>query len=143
LGAVRLWSLRMPALLAALIVIGAPALPASAQTPFTGLGATGGAGGTTTTATSTATTAPAVTIPTTSTSSGLSTLDYALIAAAVVILFATLTYLIRRDARTHAPRHAMRDIYRGRGTVTPQTERVKRARARAKRARRARRPRRN
>lgn len=135
----------MSALVAALVLAGALALPAGAlagSTPFTGVTGAGGAsssGQVTTTAT-TATTAPPVTLPSTTTSGGgLPGYDYILIAAVVLILFATIAYLIRRDAHLHAPRHAARDIDRGRGTVAPQTERRKRSRARAKAARRARR----
>ncbi len=134
----------MPALLAALVLAGALALPAGAAagtTPFTGL--TGGGGSTSsgqTTTTATATTAPPVKIPSAAPSgSSLPTYAYILIAAFVVVVFGTIAYLIRRDAHLHAPRHAVRDIDRGRGTVAPQTERRKRSRARAKAARKARR----
>jgi hypothetical protein len=54
-------------------------------------------------------------------------------------VFATIIYVIRRDAHIHAPRHAAREIDRERGTVAPRTERIKRSRAKAKAARRARR----
>jgi hypothetical protein len=136
---------RKPALLGAVVLSVALALPAGAfaATPFNGLT---GAGSSTTaqTTTSTATTAPPITIPTVSTSGGgLPTYGYVLIAVVVAILFAAIVYWIRRDAHLHAPRHAARDIDRGRGTVAPQTERRKRSRAKAKAARRARRPRRN
>jgi hypothetical protein len=142
----RSGSLRTPALFAAIATSLALALPAAsfAATPLSGL--TGSAGSTVTqTTTATATTAPAVTIPsaTSTNGGGLPTYAYILIAVVVVILFAGITYWIRRDAHLHAPRHATRDIDRGRGTVAPQTERRKRSRAKAKRARRARRPRRN
>jgi len=137
-------SLRMPALSVALLLVGVLALPATAAagtTPFTGLtGAGGSSNPAQTTTTSTVTTAPPITIPSTSTSGGgLPTYDYILIAAVVVILFGSITYLIRRDAHLHAPRHAARAIDRGRGTVAPLTERRKRSRARAKAARKARR----
>jgi hypothetical protein len=134
---------RMPALGAALVLAGALALPAgalAAPTPFTGVTGVGGSSSSVQTATtSTATTAAPITIPSTTSSGGLPGYDYILIAVVVVILFATIGYLIRRDAHEHAPRHAARDIDRGRGTVAPQTERRKRSRARAKAARRARR----
>ena len=126
------------------MLAGALALPASAlagSAPFTGLtGAGGSSSSGQSTTTATATTAAPITIPSTTTSGGgLPGYDYILIAAVVLILFATIGYLIRRDAHLHAPRHAARDIDRGRGTVAPQTERRKRSRARAKAARRARR----
>ena len=134
----------MPALCAAVVLAGALALPAGAvagSAPFGGLPGAGGSPSTSqTTTTATATTAPPITIPSVTTSGGgLPSYDYILIAAVVLILFATITYWIRRDAHLHAPRHAARDINRGRGTVAPQTERRKRSRARAKAARRARR----
>jgi hypothetical protein len=89
--------------------------------------------------TQTATTAAPVTAPTTSSGSGgISTLDIVGIGALTLGLFATIIYVIRRDAHAHAPRHAARDIDRGRATVAPRTERIKRSRARAKAARRAR-----
>jgi hypothetical protein len=142
----RSGSLRTPALFGALAASLALALPAAAlaATPLSGLTGSGGTTATQTATTSTQTTAPPITIPsTTSSSGGLPTYAYILIAVVVVILFAGITYWIRRDAHLHAPRHATRDIDRGRGTVAPQTERRKRSRAKAKRARRARRPRRN
>ena len=129
------------ALLGALLICAALALPAAAAagSPL-GTGLTGPNTSTTTATTQTATTAPPVTLPSTTTSSGgLSTLDYALIAVVVLILFGTIVYFVRHDAHLHAPRHAARDINRGRGTVAPQAERVKRSRARARAARRARR----
>lgn len=89
--------------------------------------------------TQTATTAAPVTAPsTTSGSGGISTLDIVGIGALTLGLFGTIIYVIRRDAHAHAPRHAARDIDRGRATVAPRTERIKRSRARAKAARRAR-----
>ena len=129
------------ALFGALLIAGTLALPSAAvaAAPLsTGLG--GSSTVTSTSATQTATTAAPVTLPTTTTSSGgLTTLDYVLIAFVVVILFVTIVYFVRRDAHLNAPRHAARDLDRGRGTVAPQAERVKRNRARAKAARRARR----
>jgi hypothetical protein len=132
------------ALLGALLIAAALALPSAAAaaggTLSTGLSGTN----TSTSVTQTATTAAPVTLPTpASTGGGLTTLDYVLIALVVVILFTTIVYFVRRDAHLNAPRHAARDLDRGRGTVAPQTERVKRSRARAKAARKARRPRRN
>src|SRR5665213_1535912 len=141
----RSGSLRIPALFGAIVASVALGLPAGAfaATPFNGLTGSGGSTSTQTT-TATATTAPPITIPNpTASSGGLPTYAYILIAVVVVILFAGIIYWIRRDAHLHAPRHAARDLDRGRGTVAPQTERRKRSRAKAKRARRARRPRRN
>ena len=89
--------------------------------------------------TQTATTAAPVTVPTTTTGSGgISTFDVFGIGVVALGLFGTIIYVIRRDAHAHAPRHAVRDIDRGRATVAPRTERIKRSRARAKAARRAR-----
>jgi hypothetical protein len=125
----------------ALATVAALALPASgfAAAPFSGLGSTSSS--TTTTSTSSTTTAPPVALPTT-TSSGLSTLAYLGIGVVAIAIFATIIYVIRRDARIHAPRHAVREIDKERGTVAPRTERIKRSRAKAKAARRARRSRR-
>jgi len=91
-----------------------------------------------TTTTSTASTAAPITIPT-GASSGLSTLQYVGIGVVAIAVFATIIYVIRRDAHVHAPRHATREIDTQRGTVAPRAERVKRSRAKAKAARRARR----
>jgi hypothetical protein len=89
--------------------------------------------------TQTATTAAPVTVPTTTTGSGgISTFDVFGIGAVALGLFGTIIYVIRRDAHAHAPRRATRDIDRGRATIAPRTERIKRSRARAKAARRAR-----
>jgi hypothetical protein len=122
------------------VVLVALALPASAlaSSPFGGLSTP-----TTTvpslSTTQTATTAAPVTAPsTTSGSGGISTFDIFGIAVLTLGLFGTIIYVIRRDAHAHAPRHAPRDIDRGRATVAPRTERIKRSRARAKAARRAR-----
>jgi hypothetical protein len=84
------------------------------------------------------TTAPPVTLPST-TSGGLSALQEFGIAVVALAVFATIIFVIRRDARVHAPRHAPREIDRERGTAAPRTERIKRSRAKAKAARRARR----
>jgi hypothetical protein len=124
----------VPALLVAL------ALPATAlaSAPFEGLSTP-----TTTvpavSTTQTATTAAPVTAPTTTSGSGgITTFDVIGIAAVALGLFGTIIYVIRRDAHSHAPRRATRDLDRGRATVAPRTERIKRSRARAKAARRAR-----
>jgi hypothetical protein len=93
---------------------------------------------TTTTTTSSLTTAAPVTLPST-TSGGLSALQEAGIGVVALAVFATIIYVIRRDAHAHAPRHAAREIDRERGTAAPRTERIKRSRAKAKAARRARR----
>ncbi len=125
-------------LAAALAVLAALALPAGAlaAAPFTGL--TGSTSSTSVTTTSSTSTAPPVTLPTT-TSGGLSALDDLGIVVAAIAVFATIIYVIRRDAHIHAPRHATREIDRERGTVAPRTERIKRSRAKAKAARKARR----
>jgi hypothetical protein len=129
--------------LALAAVLAAPAVAAAAA-PFSGVPGPAGSSTTAqTTTTATATTAAPITIPTTTSGDGLPTYAYILIGAVVVILFASITYWIRRDAHLHAPRHATRTIDRGRGTVAPVTERRKRSRAKGKAARRARRPRRN
>ena len=142
LGAMRSGSLRIRALPVVLLLSVALMAPSAAvaATPFTGLTGSGSSTTTQTTTTSSTATAAPITIPTTSTSGGgLPTYAYILIAVVVVILFASITYWIRRDAHLHAPRHAARPIDRGRGTVAPQTERRKRSRAKAKAARQARR----
>ena len=125
--------------------VGVPALVVALALPATALAAAPFGLSTPTTTvpslatTQTASTAAPVTVPTTGTSSGgISTLDLIGIGVVAVGLFATITYVIRRDAHAHAPRHASRDIDRGRATVAPRTERIKRSRARAKAPRRAR-----
>ena len=124
----------VPALLVALALpatAGAAAPFGSLSTPTTTVPALN--------TTQTATTAAPVTAPTTSTGSGgISTLDLIGIGVVAVGLFVTIIYVIRRDAHAHAPRHATRELDRGRATVAPRTERIKRSRARAKAARRAR-----
>ena len=125
---------------------GVPALLVAFALPATALAAApfGGLSTPTTTVpalstTQTATTAAPVTAPTTSSGSGgISTLDVVGIGAVALGLFGTIIYVIRRDAHAHAPRRATRNIDRGRATVAPQPERIKRSRARAKAARRAR-----
>jgi hypothetical protein len=132
----RLQLLRASA--AVLAATAAFALPASAlaTAPFTGL--TGSTSSTSVTSTTTTSTAPPLTIPS-GTSSGLSAIDEVGIGIVALAVFATIIYVIRRDAHIHAPRHAAREIDRERGTVAPRTERIKRSRAKAKAARRARR----
>ena len=126
---------------AALVV--ALALPAAAlaSSPFGGL--------TTTPTTSvpaattqTATTAAPVTPTSTGGSGGISTLDYIGIGVVAIGIFATIIHVIRRDAHAHTSGRASRDIDRGRATVAPRAERIKRSRAKAKAARRARKARR-
>jgi hypothetical protein len=137
-----LGSLRSRALVGALVLVAALAVPAGAlaSSPFTGLGGTASTPATTT---QTATTAAPVTIPTTTTSGGgISSLTEVGIAVVALGVFAAIIYVIRHDAHAHAPRHAARDIDRGRATVAPRTERIKRSRAKAKAARRARKSRR-
>jgi hypothetical protein len=143
LGVMSFGSLRFRALVAALALLATLVLCASAlaSSPFGGLNGTTTTPATTTT--QSATTAPPVTIPSTTTSGGgISTVTEVGIAVAALGLFATIIYVIRRDAHVHAPRHAARDIDRGRATVAPRTERIKRSRAKAKAARRARKSRR-
>ena len=126
--------------------VGAPALLVALALPATAVAAApfGSLSTPTTTVpslatTQTATTAAPVTAPSTSSGSGgITTLDLIGIGVVALGLFATIIYVIRRDAHAHAPRHAVRDIDRGRATVAPRTERIKRSRARAKAARRAR-----
>ena len=132
--------LRIRAFVGVPAVVVALALPATAfaAAPFGGLSTP-----TTTvpalSTTQTATTAAPVTAPTTSSGSGgISTLDVVGIGAVALGLFGTIIYVIRRDAHAHAPRRATRNIDRGRATVAPRAERIKRSRARAKAARRAR-----
>jgi hypothetical protein len=126
--------------------VGVPALLVALALPATALAAApfGGLSTPTTTVpalstTHTATTAAPVTAPTTSSGSGgISTLDVVGIGAVALGLFGTIIYVIRRDAHAHAPRRATSNIDRGRATVAPRTERIKRSRARTKAARRAR-----
>jgi len=136
-------SRRIRALVAVASLAGVLALPAvaAANAPFTGLSTPATTSPATTT--STASTAPPVTL-TSSTSSGggLSTLEEIGIAVVALGVFAAIAYVIRSDARLHAPSHELRGIDRERGTIAPRAERVKRSRARAKAARRARRARR-
>ncbi len=126
-------------------LIGVPALLVALTLPATALAAAPFNLSTPTTTvptvatTQTATTAAPVTVPTTTTGSGgISTFDVFGIGVVALGLFGTIIYVIRRDAHAHAPRRATRDIDRGRATVAPRAERIKRSRARAKAARRAR-----
>jgi hypothetical protein len=139
---VRPGSLRTRALVGVLALVAALALPAAAlaASPFGGLSTPTTSVPATTT--QTATTAAPVTVPSTTTSGGLSTLDVVGIAVVAFGVFATIIYVIRSDARAHAPRHATRDIDRERATVAPRADRIKRSRAKAKAARRARKARR-
>jgi hypothetical protein len=131
-------------LVGVLALVAALALPASAlaSSPFGGLSTPTTSVPATTV--QTATTAAPVTVPSTNTGTGggISTLDFVGIGVAAIGLFATIIYVIRSDARAHAPRHAGRDIDRERATVAPRAERIKRSRAKAKAARRARKARR-
>jgi hypothetical protein len=140
-----LGSLRSRALVGALVLVAALALPAGAlaSSPSSFSGLPGATTSTPATTTQTATTAAPVTIPTTTTSGGgISLLTEVGIAVVALGVFAAIIYVIRHDAHAHAPRHATRDIDRGRATVAPRTERIKRSRAKAKAARRARKSRR-
>lgn len=138
-------SLRISASAGVLALLVALALPAGvlASTPFNGVTGVPAATQTATTTTATSTTAPPITIPTTTNSGGgISTVAAFGIGVVAIVLFATIVYVIRRDAHAHQPRHAARDIDRERGTVAPRAERIKRSRAKAKAARRARKSRR-
>jgi len=130
------------ALTAVLVASAALAFPAGALASGLGSGVstttTPSSTVTTATTTSSLTTAAPVTLPST-TSGGLSALQEAGIGVVALAVFATIIYVIRRDAHAHAPRHAAREIDRERGTAAPRTERIKRSRAKAKAARRARR----
>jgi hypothetical protein len=140
---VRPGSLRTRPLFGVLALVAALALPAGAlaSSPFGGLSTPTTSVPATTT--QTATTAAPVTAPsTTTTGGGISTITLVGIGVAALGLFATIIYVIRSDAHAHAPRHASRDIDRGRATVAPRAERIKRSRAKAKAARRARKARR-
>ncbi len=96
----------------------------------------------TTPATATVTTATA-TSSSSSSGGGLNTIELAGIGVVVLVLFASIAWVIHGDARAHAPTRSQTiDINRERGTVRPRAERVKESRAKAKAARRARRARR-
>ena len=123
-------------------LVAALALPASAlaASPFGGL--TTPTTSVPAVTTQTATTAAPVTPTSTGTGGGISTLDYLGIGVVAIGIFAAIIYVIRSDAHAHTSRRASRDIDRGRATVAPRTERIKRSRAKAKAARRARKARR-
>lgn len=91
-------------------------------------------------------TTPPVTTTTTADSSsagrGLSKNDEALIFVIGLILLGSIVYVIRRDARSHAPKAGSPERGGGRGTVPPLAKRVERNRAKAKAARRQRKRRR-
>jgi hypothetical protein len=96
--------------------------------------------------TPTVTTTPPVTTTTTADSSsagrGLSKNEEALIFVIGLILLGSIVYVIRRDARSHAPKAGSTERSGGRGTVPPLAKRVERNRAKAKAARRQRKRRR-
>jgi len=94
--------------------------------------------------TPTAPTTPATTTTADSSSAGrgLSTNEEALIFGIGAVLIGLIVYVIRRDARTHAPEGSSTERARQRGTVAPLGKRVERNRARAKAARRQRKRRR-
>jgi hypothetical protein len=108
--------------------------PASAQNPLTIPQAP-----TPTTATTVTTVTSA---DTSSAGRGLSRNEQALIFGIAVVLIGSIVYVIRRDARTHAPDAGGPDRGGSRGTVAPLDKRVARNRAKAKAARRQRKRRR-
>ena len=127
-------------LVGALVVAAALVAPGSAVAgnPLTGIPA-----GTTSTpastGTATVTTATATTAATATTGGGLNSIETLGIGVVVLVLFGSIAYIIRSDARLHVSSRATIDIDRERATVQPRAERIKRSRARAKAARRARR----
>jgi hypothetical protein len=91
----------------------------------------------------TSTTTTAVTsTDTSSAGQGLSKNQEALIFGIAVVLIGSIVYVIRRDARSHAPNAAVSERGGGRATVPPLAKRVERNRAQAKAARRQRKRRR-
>jgi hypothetical protein len=124
-----------PPLLAALIGLVLWTVPASApaQNPLTIPSAP-----TPTVATPTTTT----TADTSSATQGLSKRDEALIFVIGALLIASIVFVIRRDARSHAPRAGASERGGPRATVKPLAKRVERNRAQAKAARRQRKRRR-
>ncbi len=95
------------------------------------------------------TTPPLPTTPTTTTTGdnssagrGLSKNEEVLIFGIGAVLIGLIVFVIRRDARTHAPEGASTERGRQRGTVTPLSKRVERNRAKGKAARRQRKRRR-
>jgi hypothetical protein len=91
-------------------------------------------------------TAPPVTTTTATDSSsagrGLSKNEEALIFVIGLVLLGSIVYVIRRDARSHAPQASAGERSGARGTVPPLAKRVERNRAKAKAARRQRKRRR-
>jgi len=69
---------------------------------------------------------------------GLSTSQEALIFGIGAVLIGLIVFVIRRDARTHAPAGSSIERGRQRGTVAPLAKRVERNRAKGKAARRQR-----
>jgi hypothetical protein len=123
----------LAALAGVLLIVGAA--PAIAQNPLTIPAAP----------TPTVTTPAATTSTTADTSSagaGLSKDEQALIFGIAVVLIGSIVYVIRRDARSHAPNAGAPDRGGTRGTVAPLDKRVARNRAKAKAARRQRKRRR-
>jgi hypothetical protein len=92
--------------------------------------------------TPTVTTTPVTTTSTTADSSsagqGLSKNQEALIFVIGAILLASIVFVIRRDARSHAPKATTTERGAQRGTVPPLAKRVERNRAKGKAARRQR-----
>ncbi len=135
--------LRARPLVGALVVLAALAAPAGAlaDTPLTGVPTTTTTSTAQTLTTATVTTATATPVATATTGGGgLNTIETVGIGVAVLALFGSIAYVIRSDARAHAPtRGSTIDIDRERATVRPRAERIKRSRARARAARRARR----
>ena len=129
---------RIRPLAGALVVAAALAAPGSAfaNNPLTGVPVT------TTTTPATTGTATVTTATSTAVSTGgggLNTIDQVGIGVVVLVLFGSIAYIIRSDARAHVSKRATIDIDRERATVRPRAERVKSSRAKAKAARRARR----
>jgi hypothetical protein len=89
------------------------------------------------------------TVPTTTTTAdnsstgrGLSKNEEVLIFGIGAVLIGLIVFVIRRDARSHAPEGASTERGRQRGTVAPLAKRVERNRAKGKAARRQRKRRR-
>jgi hypothetical protein len=141
IGAMREGRPRIRSLVGALVVAGVLAAPGSAfaNNPLTGVPATTA---TTPATTGTATVTTATSTAAATTGGGLSSIDQIGIGVVVVVLFGSIAYVIRSDARAHVSKRATIDIDRERATVKPRAERVKDSRAKAKAARRARRARR-
>jgi hypothetical protein len=90
----------------------------------------------------TPTTTTASTADTSSASRGLSKGEEALIFGIGLVLIGSIVFVIRRDARAHAPRATATERGNARATVKPIAKRVERNRAQAKAARRQRKRRR-